>query len=273
MSEHITLTLRAPLTSPLEVVGLTPARLSGLGETGIASLAVRAGARVACVGDFFTVRGSRSDRVCLEGELALVHGLGAGMAGGTLLVDGDVGDRLGAGMSGGSVTVLGRAGHDAGVAMAGGTLRVNGDAGDRIGGATPGSAKGMTGGEIIVGGSAGTEAALRARRGLVVVCGDAGDRAARAIIAGTLLVFGRTGRDPGRSSKRGSIVAVGGVAVPSTYAYACEFEPPFVRLLMTYLTRQYGLAIDDTVMSGRYRRYCGDAGHPGKGEILEWIAG
>jgi formylmethanofuran dehydrogenase subunit C len=153
--------------------------------------------------------------------------------------------------------------------MAGGALRITGDAGHRVGAAAAGASKGMTGGEIVVNGSAGSEAAARARRGLVVVGGDVGGEAARAMIAGTLVVLGRTGANPGRGSKRGSIIAIGGIEIPSTYRYACTYQPPHVRLTMTYLRRQYGLTIDDRVLTGRFRRYCGDAGDPGKGEILE----
>jgi len=90
------------------------------------------------------------------------------------------------------------------------------------------------------------------------------------MIAGTLVVLGRTGPEPGRSSKRGTIVAVGGVDVPVTYWLACTFQPPHVRLTMTYLQRRYALRIDDRVAEGTYRRYCGDAGDQGRGEILEW---
>jgi hypothetical protein len=40
--------------------------------------------------------------------------------------------------------------------------------------------------------------------------------------------------------------------------------------MLTYLRRRYGLRVDERMVSGRYRRYCGDAGNPGRGEILEW---
>jgi len=106
--------------------------------------------------------------------------------------------------------------------------------------------------------------------GLVVVCGDVGVDAARAMIAGTLVVFGRTGARPGRGSRRGSIVALGGIDMPVTYWCACPYEPPHVRLLLTYLRRRYGLNVEDRMIGGRYRRHCGDAGNPGRGEILEW---
>ena len=226
MSEIVTLSRRGTLDGPLEVDGVTADRFAGLAEREIAALPVWLGAGAARLGDFFDVRGERSSRVRIEGDVALVHGLGAGMAGGELVIDGDAGCRVGAG---------------------------------------------MTGGEIVVRGSAGSEAAARARRGLVVVAGDAGSDAARAMIAGTLVVCGRTGPRPGRSCTRGSIVALGGIAVPETYWYACTFQPSHVRLTLTYVRRRYGLTIDDRLLGGSYKRYCGDAGSPGRGEILEWV--
>jgi formylmethanofuran dehydrogenase subunit C len=275
VSDVVTLSLRTPLDAALEVDGVSADRFSGLAEREIAALPVWLGARAAQLGDFFAVSGERSARVRVEGPvnaLANVHGLAAGAAGGEMVIDGNAGRRVAAGMTGGWVEVRGHVEDEAGVAMAGGALRVTGNAGDRLGAAAPGASKGMTGGEIVVSGSAGADVAARARRGLVVVGGDVGDNAARAMIAGTLVVFGRTGAKPGRASKRGSIVAVGGIAVPVTYWYACTFEPPHVRLMMTYLRRRYGIAIDERVVNGRYRRYCGDAGNPGRGEILEWVA-
>src|SRR5205823_5770621 len=49
-------------------------------------------------------------------------------------------------------------------------------------------------------------------------------------------------------------------------------QPPHVRLTLTYIQRQYGIAVDARLLNGRYRRFCGDAGTPGRGEILEWVA-
>ena len=269
MSDAVTLTLRVPLTAPLDLGGVVaPDRFIALGAGEIAALPVWDGARAACVGDFFDVDGGRATRVRVVGASAHLDGLGAGMAGGELVVEGDAGRLTGAGMVGGALSVLGSVGDDAGSAMAGGVLRVEGRAGDRLGAAVPGAAKGMTGGEIIVLGTAGEDAGARARRGLIVVGGDVGARGARAMIAGSLVVLGRAGASTGIQSKRGSVVAVGGADVPATYRYACTYEPPHVRLTMTYLRRRHGLAIDERAVAGRYRRYCGDAGDPGKGEIL-----
>lgn len=271
MSDAVVLTLREPLDGPLDVSCVAPDRFAALGEEEIARLPVWRGAVAARLGDFFAVAGGRAGRVRVEGASAHLDGLGADAAGGELLVDGDAGRRTAAGMTAGTVDVRGSVGDDAGVAMGGGTLRVSGRAGDRLGAASAGASRGMTGGEIVIAGSAGSEAGARARRGLVVVAGDAGARGARDMIAGTLVVLGRAGAGTGVGSKRGSVVAVGGVEVPVTYQYACTYQPPHVRLMFTYLRRRYGLDVAARAAVGRYRRYCGDAGDPGKGEILEWV--
>jgi formylmethanofuran dehydrogenase subunit C len=275
MSEHVTLTLRVALDGALEVEGVAGDRFATLSEGEIGALPVWLGARTARLGDFFDISGERSSTIRVVGAVGTierVNGLGEGMSAGELTIDGDAGARVGARMTGGRLDVLGNVGDDAGMAMGGGVLNVRGHAGDRLGAAAPGASKGMTGGEIVVAGSAGADAGARARRGLIVVGGDAGRDAARATIAGTLVVFGRTGLDPGRASKRGSIIALGEIVPPATYWYACTYQPPHVRLTLTYLRRQYGLSVDARMLDGRYRRYCGDSGTPGRGEILELVA-
>ena len=272
MSDLVTLIMRPSLTEHVELDGVTADRLAGLGEKEIGDLPAWIGGRAARLGDVFEVRGGRSSRVRVEGDLQRVDGLGAGMGAGEIVVEGRVGNRLAAGMTGGWIDIRGDVGGEAGIGMAGGALRIVGNAGDRLGAAAPGASKGMTGGEIVVNGSAGSEAGARVRRGLIVIAGDAGADAGRAMIAGTVVVVGRTGPRPGRSNKRGSIVALGPIDVPATYGYACTYQPTFVRLLLTYVRRRYGIDAGDEALDGRYRRYCGDAGDVGKGEILHLAA-
>ena len=252
MSDSVTLKLRASLDGLLEIEGVTGDRFAALRESEISALPALMGSRAGKLGDFFDVHGERAADVRIEGDLSRMH-------------------RLAAGMTGGSVRVTGNVGDEAGLAMSGGVLQIDGNAGDRLGAASAGASKGMSGGEIVVSGSAGAEAAARARRGLVVVMGNLGDDAARAMVAGTLVVFGRTGARAGRGSKRGSIVALGGIAVPETYWLACTYQPPHVRLILTSLRRRYGLKVEDRMLDGQFRRHCGDAGNPGRGEILEWV--
>ena len=83
------------------------------------------------------------------------------------------------------------------------------------------------------------------------------------------ITFGRMGADPGRGSKRGSIVALGGINVPASYVFACAYQPTYIRLVLTYLQRQHGLTVEARVLDGTYNRYCGDMASLGRGEILE----
>lgn len=248
----VTLRLRTPLAARLDLEGILPQRTVDLDARAIAALPVSLAGRMCPLGDLFAVEGERSAHIRFEGDLRGAVRLGAGLSMGRIDVAGDVGD-------------------DAGMAMSGGVLHVSGSAGDRLCAAAPGASKGMTGGEAIVRGSAGAEAGARCRRGLIVIGSDAGPQAARDIIAGTIVVLGRTGAEPGRRSKRGSIVALGGIDVPATYRYACTYEPVFTRLLLLYIRRTHGVAVSDELVGSRFHRYCGDAGEPGKGEILSAV--
>jgi formylmethanofuran dehydrogenase subunit C len=203
------------------------------------------------LGDLFDLQGEVAGRIRFIGDLSKA-------------------DRLGAALAEGEVVVEGSVGSEAGVAMASGSLDIQGDAGPRTGAAPLGFKRGMTGGELIVHGSAGPEAGAAMRRGLLVITGKAGERAGLGMIAGTIVVFGSSGADTGLWSKRGSVVALGKIIPPSTYIYACTYQPVHLRLLLRRLGSRYDLAVRRRHLTGSYRRYSGDQSELGKGEILEW---
>lgn len=271
MSDRITLTLRAPLERPLEADAIAPDRLATLGAREISALQLWDGRNAIALGDVLSVSGERSQTVVLEGDLTMLHLVGSTMVAGTLEIAGSAGNGLGARMSGGAIRVQGSAGDDAGSAMSGGSMVIDGDAGDRVGGALQGASKGMTGGEIVVRGSVGRDTGTRMRRG-ILCCGAAGTGAGLGMIAGNIIVAGVIGEGVGAGNKRGSIVALGGVSVPQTYAYACTYRPPHLSLMLLSLRARYALPVDDAHLHGLYKRHSGDMAEIGKGEILEWQA-
>jgi formylmethanofuran dehydrogenase subunit C len=282
MSEAITLSLKVALDRRVEALTIAPDRFATLSNAEIAALPVRLSSftvdrsgsrtRVLPLGELFAVTGGQSTTVHVVGDLRLVDALGAGMAGGTLLVDGDVGRDVGRGMTGGAIEIHGSAGHGAGRTMAGGMISIHGDAGDGVGGPLPGGARGMTGGEILVRGNAARDAGFCVRRGLIVIGGDADGGSARSMIAGTVVVMGKAHGPVGCWNKRGTLVVLGGAQIPETYRYACTYRPIFLRLLFEHLRHRQRLAIDDRFVSGRYARYCGDLSELGLGELLTWAA-
>lgn len=252
MSDTIVLSLTHAPDYPLVADGIVADRFATLTTKDIAALPVRHGGRPARLGDFFKVSGERSPHVRLEGRLEKVEGIGTGMAGGDLLIEGSTG-------------------RDLGVAMAGGRIDVRGGAGHNVGGARPGAARGMSGGEIIVRGAVGDDAGACMRRGLLVILGEAGRGSGRGMIAGTVVLFGAAGQGAGRFLKRGSIVALETVERPATFRYACTYRPPHVVLLLRYLRARAGVPVADRHLAGRYERYSGDFAELGKGEILQWV--
>jgi formylmethanofuran dehydrogenase subunit C len=271
MSDRITLTLRSPLAHSLEADAIAPDRLASLSAQEISALQLWDGRYAVALGDLFTVAGDHSSNMVLEGDLAKVNGVGTQMSSGTLAITGSIGNSLGERMRGGAITVQGSAGNDAGTAMAGGSIVIESDAGDRAGGALPGASKGMTGGEIIVRGRAGRETGARMRRG-ILFCASSGIGTGVGMIAGNIIVSGAIGEGVGVGNKRGTIVALGGVRVPPTYAYACTYRPPHLSLMLLSLRARFNLPVNDEHLHGLYRRYSGDLAEIGKGEILEWLS-
>ena len=148
-------------------------------------------------------------------------------------------------------------GDFAGTGMRGGRLVVRGSAGHQLGGAQPGERAGMRGGEIIVHGDAGDRSLPASGGGLIAVAGRMGDAAGLRMLAGTIVALGGVGAQPRAAMRRGTIVATTQVTLLPTFAFACSYRPPFLRLYLRHL-RALGLPLTDDQIEGRYARWSGD---------------
>jgi len=263
----LTLTLREAPEAPLLADALSPDRLAGRSRPEIERLELWHGNRRAQLGELFAVSGADAQDVRVVGDLVRVAGLGTGMAGGRLTLAGRAGPHVGAGMRDGELIVEGDAGDWAGAEMRGGRLVVRGSAGSRLGGAYAGARAGMRGGEILVHGDAGEEAGAGLRRGLIAVAGRAGPATGLNALAGTIVAFGALGAHPGAGMRRASIVAMTDTTLLPTYARACTYRPPFLRMCLRRL-RALGLPVRDEQIEGPYTRWSGDGVELRRGEIL-----
>jgi formylmethanofuran dehydrogenase subunit C len=263
----LTLSLREQPAVPLEAEGLSPDRLAGLRRAEVEALTVWHGNRRAQLADFFAVSGEGDEELRVEGDLRRVKFVGAGMTAGRLTVAGDAGMHTGAEMRGGELVVEGDVGDFAGTSMRGGRLVVRGSAGHQLGGALPGERAGMRGGEILVRCDAGDQVGAGLRRGLIAVAGRVGDAAGLRMLAGTVVALGRVGTAPGAGMRRGTIVAMSEVTLLPTFAFACSYRPPFLRIYLRHL-RGLGLPLADEQVEGRYARWSGDGLELRRGEIL-----
>jgi formylmethanofuran dehydrogenase subunit C len=263
----LTLTLRTRPPARVRAPALVPDRLRGLGASAVAALDVRCGRDTLAVGDLFEVSGTGGEDLALTGDLRRVDEIGAGMAGGRVVVEGPCGDHLGARMSGGEIEVRGDAGAWAGAELAGGVLRIHGNAGARLGGAYPGARAGMTAGEIVVSGDAGEETGAGLRRGLVAVGGQTASGAGLRMLAGTVIALGGIGAEAGIGNKRGSLVSGRALEPLPVYALAARYRPPALRLQLRRV-RELGLTVDDALLGGTWARWSGDRTELSRGEIL-----
>jgi formylmethanofuran dehydrogenase subunit C len=265
----ITLTLKEQPTVPLEAESVSPDVMAGLGHDAIRALPVLLGKRRRRLDDFFEVDGAASDELAIRGDLRKVKWIGRGMSRGRVAIVGDVGMHLGASMKGGTIEVIGSASDWLGAEMTGGLIRIRGNAGGQVGAAYRGSAKGMNQGTILIEGSAGIEVGMRMRRGIIAVAGPVRDFAGLQMKGGTIFLLGGAEIRTGAWMARGTIVSQTPIHLLPTFAYACSYQPTFLRVYARHL-RTLGFSLPPEMGDGTYQRYTGDASGLGKGEILMW---
>ena len=272
MSHLTTLTLRQEPAVRVDLRGLTPTALAGLGIDEIERLELVHGRHKLPLAELFIVARSASAGDAPElrwvGNLARFDRLGWQMNGGRLTVEGSVGHYAGAGMTAGELTIAGSAGDLAACELAGGTLTIGGDVGDFAASTLPGSMDGMRGGLLVVRGRAGARFADRMRRGTALVFGDVGDFLASRMVAGTVAVGGVAGAHPGYGMRRGTVVFAGPTTpnIPVTFVEAVPEAPVFWQLLARDLARHGGAFAP--LASRSPRRHLGDVAMGGKGELI-----
>jgi formylmethanofuran dehydrogenase subunit C len=254
---------------PLEAEVLTPDVMAGRARDELRALPVVLGKRQYRLDDFFEVDGPGCEELEIRGDVGRVKWIGRGMTRGRITIDGDAGMHLGAYMKGGVIEVAGNASDWVGAEMSGGLIRIRGNAGGQVGAAYRGSLSGMKDGTILVGGSAGIEVGMRMRRGVIAVAGPVRDFAGLQMKGGTIVLLGGAELRTGAWMVRGAIVSLAPLNLLPTFAYACTYNPTFLRLYARRL-KALGVSIPYEGDDGMYQRFTGDAAVPGKGEVLVW---
>jgi formylmethanofuran dehydrogenase subunit C len=269
----LTLTQRQPTDQRLDMGVFTPERLAGMSTPDISRIPVFVGNRKEAAGELFQVTGEPGERVTIIPSARNLDNLGSGMSRGELRVEGDAGRCAGRALRGGDLTVEGSTGDEAGTGMSGGRLYIHGDTGERLGGPVIGATQGMSGGLIGVGGKAGDRAGERLRRGMVLIRGDAGTFCGANMIAGTVAVGGKAGDMAGSGMRRGTLLLTQAPeSLPVTFNDNGEHELSFLGLLLRGLSQLGDLDAWSGTHPPRARRFLGDLGEGGIGEIL-WPAG
>lgn len=266
----LTLRLREAPRQRIDLSAFTPDRLVGKSVADIKATPLWLGNRQVATGDLFDVAGDDFCDIQIQSDSDRLDGIGGGMSQGRIQVEGHAGAYLGRGMRGGEIHVSGNAGILAGTGMTGGVIRVDGNAGDFLGAALPGDRRGMRGGRIEVRGNAGDRVGDRQRRGTILIAGDVGDYCGSRMGAGTILVLGRTGANTGFGMRRGTLLLGQPPELPPTFNDNGEWDLDFITLLTASLAELDAPFGALPQRGKRVRRWLGDLGYGGQGEVLVW---
>jgi formylmethanofuran dehydrogenase subunit C len=268
----LTLRLRARPRFRIDVSMLTLDQLAGQTAAAIARFELPLGRRMTPLGELFDVSGEPGDTLVFEGDCGRLDRMGAGLAAGVIRVEGDAGAYVGLAMRGGEIVVSGSVDAYAACGLAGGMLRIGGSAGDFLGAALPGEHRGMRGGIVIVRGNVADRAGDHMRRGLMLIEGNCGDYCGARMGGGTIAIAGRCGQRPGYAMRRGTLLFRGDPPAPGPTFNDCGAQPlGFLSLLARAWrdsSRFAALAASDV----QARRWLGDLGFGGQGELLHWPA-
>jgi formylmethanofuran dehydrogenase subunit C len=264
------LVLRAPPDTRLDLSPLIPERLAGLDQATVERIELGTRRNPCRVGDLFDVHlpapVAADATIRIEGGSHRFDRVGAGMATGEVVVEGDTGQYTGRLLGGGRLTIRGNAGDWAGSRLAGGTLEITGSAGNFLGGPLAGELAGMTGGRLIIRGNAGDRPGDLMRRGIIVIEGSAGAASGSRMIAGTLIVCGRCGPLPGYLMRRGTLVVGRPAELLATFneagGAAAAFHHLLARVVEGISPKAARLVVRAAV------RFIGDMATLGKGELL-----
>ena len=264
---RLTLTLKAAPDSRITLAGLIPAISAGQSAAQLAMLIVGGGITPIRLGDVCTVSGSTGGDIALDGSSSRIDGVGAGLAGGTFTVTGDVGNTAGQGMRGGRLEIAGSAGGYLASGMKGGVIHVTGSAGDFAGAVGTGKRFGMTGGSVIIDGNLGARAGDKMRRGLILVRGKTGEAAGSRMVGGTIVAEGGFGPRPGALMRRGTLIGPRVEQMLSTFADCGVHDLVIMKVMARGWAHELG-AQSPRAFPAQVRRFAGDLATIGKGELL-----
>ena len=264
----LTFKLKQSLSSTINLSALTPDNLISKTIEQIVDIDLFAGKEKIKVIDLFDIEGDDNENIIIQGDLRLAQYLGKEMTMGRLTIEGNVGDYLGMSLKGGELRLKGNAGNFALSGMIDGTVHIEGDVGSFLGAPIPGNSFGIAGGFVAIDGNAGDRAGDKMRRGIMLIKGNVGEYCASQMIAGTIAIAGKVERNLGFSMQRGTIVLKEMPPLLATFNDCGTHNLPFLGLLQNYLAST-DVNVSEFINPGiRARRFVGDRGNGGLGEIL-----
>lgn len=264
----LTFTMKTRLEQRVDMSPLVCNKLEGMSVTEIAAIELQNGKRKIRVDSLFTIKGSDTQNLVINGSFAKLDFIGKQLKDGSITINGDVGAYLAQEMESGTIEVKGNAGLYAACEMKNGCLEITGNCGDFLAAALPGNKQGMRGGTVLVKGNVGERAGDHMRRGLLLIEGNAGDYCGSRMVAGTIAVMGHTGRYLGYAMRRGTLLLWNKPQLSATFNDCGSHTLAFLPILFASFKSLGSKFSDESEAFNRVQRFAGDMSELGRGEVL-----
>ncbi|MEM7467581.1 MAG: formylmethanofuran dehydrogenase subunit C [Pseudomonadota bacterium] len=266
----VTLTLKPDLIDLVDCGDLLPAKLCPMSSDEIGKQKLKVARSMRPVADIFDIETAPGDATLrIRGGTNRLQRVGAGMDGGRLIVDGNVGDYLGHELISGELLVSGDAGDFAASGQRDGLIHVKGNVRDYAGGAADAEMRGLKGGTLVVSGLCGDFLGYKMRRGIIIAHDVVGDYCANNMIAGTIILGQKCGNYLGIGMRRGTVLFLEKTKIDlPTFNLCGQFSLPILTVLRHHLHSVSHQAAMQLAKIQKVQRYCGDLGFDGQGEIL-----
>ena len=266
----VTLNLKTEPRSWVDCRELQPLSLCSLDPLEIAAIKLVVGTEVHPLGDLFDVEATPGEpHLIIKNACRRLHYVGAKLNGGRIVVEGDVGDYLGCDLKHGEVLVNGNAGNFVASGQLDGLIHVRGNVGDYAGGAADTKMQGLKGGTLMISGLSGNFLGYKMRRGIIIAHENVGDHCANNMIAGTIILGSQCGNYLGLGMRRGSVIFLEKVEpdIP-TFNPCGSFSLPILTILRHHVHLINHHIAMRLAKIQKVRRFCGDLGYDGQGEVL-----
>ena len=262
---YLILKLKRKLVFRLDLRDVVPNKL--LGKKKINNLKIFYGNEEKELSDFFSIQGKLNKGIIFKGNLEKCDYIGDSMTQGIIIIKGNAGEYLGNQMKGGKIIVYGSSGNYTANSLKNGEIQIKNNTGDYLGSSIQGNKIGMSGGRVIVSGNAGNFLASKMRSGIIFVAGSVKDYLGSQMIAGTVIINGKIGKNPGLLMKRGTIILKNNISIPSYFKLTGKNNYLFLKILEFYL-KKINIIFKNIFANIHVKKLVGDSSCKGKGEIL-----
>ena len=115
-------------------------------------------------------------------------------------------------------------------------------------------------------GNLGLNLGFNMKRGKIYVKGDSRDYCCNNMVAGTVIIKRKYGKNIGNGMKRGTIILYRNLLLNKNFVTSGGLSLTYINLMNNFFLKNYGERVFER--NTRFKRFCGDRSNDGIGELI-----